>query len=170
MSKTFLESSAAYDANDLTSVVDVGGHWCICAWAWASAVSRDPETMEGIDIDCHRTNGRLRQVFELHIIESRDLVSPSGASYKAKAALDALDRKCPPQSANASGTQHMTRVLNATRLPPSPQLRQSGINSSLSQLRGQGGSAATPSGAKRSHCLLPVIISLVSGFAAAMTT
>jgi len=102
ISDTFLRSSATHDANDLTSVVAAGGHWCICAWAWASAVSRDPENMEGIEIDCQRTNGRLRQVFELHILEGRNLTSPSGASYKAKAAMDALNRKCPPQVRNIS--------------------------------------------------------------------
>jgi hypothetical protein len=116
MSKTFLESSATYDANNLTSVVDVGGHWCICAWAWASAVSRDSKNMEGIKIDCHRTNARLRQVFQLHIIESRDLISPSGASYKAKAALEALDRRCPPIADAQTGRGDSTS--SSTSYPP----------------------------------------------------
>jgi uncharacterized protein (DUF2237 family) len=115
ISETFLQSSVTHDANDLTSVVAAGGHWCICAWAWASAVSRDPENMEGIAIDCQRTNGRLRQVFELHLLEGRDLTSPSGASYKAKAALDALNRKCPPQTRNASAIESATsRALRGT--------------------------------------------------------
>jgi uncharacterized protein (DUF2237 family) len=35
MSSRFLDNSARHDANDLTSVVSEGGHWCICAWAFA---------------------------------------------------------------------------------------------------------------------------------------
>lgn len=48
MSDEFLKKSAEHDANDLSSVVQAGGHWCICAWAWASAVQRDPEKFEGV--------------------------------------------------------------------------------------------------------------------------
>jgi len=103
MSKKFLESSRDHDRNDLSSVVAEGGHWCICAWAWASTVSRDPENMEGITIDCERTNGRLRQVYELHIQEGTYLMSPSGAYYKAKNALDALNKKCPPTQSITQG-------------------------------------------------------------------
>merc|ERR1711990_709929 len=133
MSKAFLESSATYDANDLTSVVNVGGHWCICAWAWASAVSRDPQNMEGIEIDCARTNGRLRQVFELHIVEGRNLVSPSGASYRAQAALDALDRKCPLPIANVATFGNQTAVSDlATALTtPGPSRATTVFPSSL---------------------------------------
>lgn len=96
MSQKFLDASRDHDSNDLSSVVAEGGHWCICAWAWASAVSRDPINMEGIRIDCERTNGRLRQVYELHIREGTQLRSPSGAFYKARDALEALNKKCPP--------------------------------------------------------------------------
>jgi len=160
MSKTFLESSATYDANNLTSVVDAGGHWCICAWAWASAVSRDPENMEGIAIDCQRTNGRLRQVFQLHIMESRDLISPSGASYKAKAALDALDRKCPPLNANASATMKQP-ASTSTKMATSTTIQQAADL----QLK----TAATASGAVRSHNELVVIMTLVSWLAAMMS-
>ena len=42
MTEEFLKNSAMDDGNDLSSVVSAGGHWCICAWAWASAVQRDP--------------------------------------------------------------------------------------------------------------------------------
>jgi len=94
MSQEFLDSSANNDANDLSSVVSVGGHWCICAWAWASAVMRDPENYQGITIDCARTNMRLRNVYEMHIQENRALRSPSGAHYQSQAALDAVDAVC----------------------------------------------------------------------------
>jgi len=106
MSQKFLESSAKYDANDLSSVVSEGGHWCICAWAWASAVSRDPdETMpEGIQLDCERTNGRLRNVYEMYIGEGRDITSPSGAGYKPYNALQAVNKICGEEGTAASGT------------------------------------------------------------------
>ena len=127
MSDQFLQASATHDANDLSSVVSAGGHWCICAWAWASAVSRDPTSLtpEGITLDCGRTNLKasaqiqtacasrptafhltghppsilapcvqLREVYESHIQAGADLHSPSGAAYKAKAALDAVNRVC----------------------------------------------------------------------------
>lgn len=110
-SQEFLQSSATNDANDLSSVVSVGGHWCICAWAWASAVSRDPENYQGVSLDCARTNARLRNVYDLHIQEDRTLQSPSGAHYQAQAALDAVEAVCagveaPPREdipAGASG-------------------------------------------------------------------
>lgn len=94
MSKTFLESSARYDRNDLSSVVKEGGHWYICAWAWASAVSRDPKTFEGLQIDCERTNGHLRDVYRTFADAGRQLASPSGAQYQAQAALDAVEQVC----------------------------------------------------------------------------
>merc|ERR1712146_851392 len=46
MSDKFLAQSAKHDGNDLRSVVKSGGHWCICAWAFASAVTRDPVHLE----------------------------------------------------------------------------------------------------------------------------
>lgn len=95
MSDTFLASSAQNDGNDLSSVVSSGGHWCICAWAWASAVQRDKENFQGISLECDRTNARLRKVYQMHIEQGHDLTSPSGASYKAQAALDALNKVCP---------------------------------------------------------------------------
>ena len=97
MSDEFLRKSAQHDANDLSSVVQHGGHWCICAWAWASAVQRDPSGYEGITLECDRTNAKLRDVYEEHISSGADLRSPSGASYKAKAALDAVNQLCPPK-------------------------------------------------------------------------
>merc|ERR1712193_557521 len=93
---TFLQSSATYDSNDLSSVVQEGGHWCICAWAWASAVSRDPVNFEGIQLDCERTNARLRNVYELYISESRKMTSPSGAQYAVEQALESVNKICDP--------------------------------------------------------------------------
>ena len=78
MGEQFLRASAQHDANDLSSVVSAGGHWCICAWAWASAVSRDPSRHEGITLDCDRTNLKLREVYESHIASGSDLHSRRG--------------------------------------------------------------------------------------------
>lgn len=64
MSQEFLKNSAEKDGNDLSSVVKPDGHWCICAWAFASAVERDPKTLEGLQLDCARTNSKLRHVYE----------------------------------------------------------------------------------------------------------
>ena len=94
MSDRFLKSSAKFDRNDLSSVVKDGGHWCICAWAWASAVSRDPKNFEGLQLDCDRTNGHLRDVYRTFAEAKRGLASPSGAQYQAQAALDAVEEVC----------------------------------------------------------------------------
>lgn len=97
MSDEFLRMSASRDGNDLSSVVQAGGHWCICAWAWASAVQRDPKSYEGITLECERTNAKLREVYQSFIDAGADLRSPSGAAYKAKEALDAVNRICPSE-------------------------------------------------------------------------
>merc|ERR550532_1304144 len=96
MTDYFIKQSAKYDKNDLSSVVQQGGHWCICAWAWASAVQRDPESFEGITLECERTNARLRNVYEAYISSNDEICSPGGRCYEAKAALDALNKLCPP--------------------------------------------------------------------------
>jgi len=94
MSDAFLESSKVKDDNDLSPAVRAGGHWCICAWAWASAVRRDPKQFEGLSLDCTRTNGRLRDVYRSYIAAGEQLESPSGALYPAKEALDAVNALC----------------------------------------------------------------------------
>lgn len=94
MSSDFLKSSAKNDRNDLSSVVNVGGHWCICAWAWAAAVRRDPKNFEGLKLDCERTNGRLRDVYRSFMKDGVDLMSPSGKMYPAKEALNAAATVC----------------------------------------------------------------------------
>lgn len=93
MSREFLDDSVTYDHNDLSSVVTVGGHWCICAWAFASAVSRAPgeDQPEGITLDCEATNGQLRDVYT-HFATLR---SPSGATYRSRNALELVERLCP---------------------------------------------------------------------------
>ena len=107
MSNTFLQQSAKIDGNDLSSVVHEEGHWCICAWAWAGAVQRDPTGFEGIKLDCERTNSVLRRVYQHFIDEGRDLQAPSGVFYKAQAALDAVNQLCPsdPADSDPSATQ-----------------------------------------------------------------
>jgi uncharacterized protein (DUF2237 family) len=107
MSREFLDDSVTYDHNDLSSVVSVGGHWCICAWAFASAVSRAPgeDTPEGITLDCESTNGQLRDVYT-HFATLR---SPSGATYRSRNALTLVDRLCPKDA-----------ELTGDGAPPSP--------------------------------------------------
>ncbi len=116
MSEQFLASSARHDANDLSSVVNAGGHWCICAWAWASAVTRDPHsnTPEGITLECERTNYKLREVYESHMRMGADLHSPSGAAYKAKEALDAVNRVCNRSSMEGAPSLSAPSAVKAT--------------------------------------------------------
>ena len=121
MSDTFLQSSAKNDANDLSSVVQEGGHWCICAWAWASAVTRDPDsnTPQGIVLDCERTNRKLRDVYQYYITNNKDIVSPSGIGYKAATALAAVNRICghpksgADEAPSASSTAHIHAAATA---------------------------------------------------------
>jgi len=117
MSQKFLEQSAKHDANDLSSVVNEGGHWCICAWAWASAVQRDPEGKEGIVLDCERTNGRLRNVYGMFIDEDKLIHSPSGAGYRAYEALQAVNEVCGEAGNPASGTMQRPPEAPATEAP-----------------------------------------------------
>lgn len=98
MDDDFLASSASEDGNDLSSVVSHGEHWCICAWAWASAVSRDPVRFEGLELKCEETNEKLRGVYQKYIDDNEDMRGPSGAAYGAQSALEAVDRLCPTVS------------------------------------------------------------------------
>lgn len=131
MSDEFLRASARHDGNDLSSVVQAGGHWCICAWAWASAVQRDPKSYEGITLECERTNAKLREVYQSFIDAGADLRSPSGAAYKAKEALDAVDRICPSMAAAPAAatpalpapTTQVVEAAAAAALPSEPRLR-----------------------------------------------
>ena len=91
MSQEFLDSSAKSDGNDLSSVVKPGGHWCICAWAWASAVQRAPDTYQGLALVCNSTNSRLREVYQTH----ETLSSPTNIQYESGAALKAVNSLCP---------------------------------------------------------------------------
>ena len=94
MSDKFLKASAKKDGNDLSSVVQAGGHWCICAWAFAGAVARDPEHIEGIELACDRTNEKLRGVYQHFIDAGRKLTAPSGVQYEAGAALKKVNEIC----------------------------------------------------------------------------
>merc|ERR550532_156105 len=125
MTDYFIKQSAKYDKNDLSGVVQQGGHWCICAWAWASAVQRDPESFEGITLECERTNARLRNVYEAYISSNDEICSPGGRCYEAKAALDALNKLCPPTAAAPAAAgdgptlteSHAATIDNARRAP-----------------------------------------------------
>ena len=80
-------------------------------------------------MECDRTNVKLREVYESHIAAGADLRSPSGAAYKAKAALDAVNRVC--------GNSSSTAAL-AVLAPPPPAIRAAGnvaaATSSVAQL------------------------------------
>ena len=71
MDEEFLASSAAHDGNDLSSVVAHGERWCVCAWAWASAVERDPARTEGLRLECEESNAKLREVYQSYIDRGR---------------------------------------------------------------------------------------------------
>jgi len=94
MSSEFLETSAAQDGNDLSSVVDNGGYWCICAWAWAAAVQRDSSGYEGLELQCEKSNGMLRNVYKSAIEDGGSMSGPTGISYEAQGALDAVNDVC----------------------------------------------------------------------------
>jgi hypothetical protein len=58
--------------------------------------------MQGIVLDCERTNEKLRGVYQHFVDEGRDLHSPSGVAYKASTALTFLNRICPESSSSSS--------------------------------------------------------------------
>jgi len=91
MSQQFLSNSAEKDGNDLSSVVHAGGHWCICAWAFASAVHRDNKTLEGLELDCDKTNIKLVNIYE----EFETLTGPTSRSYQLGPALQKVFELCP---------------------------------------------------------------------------
>jgi hypothetical protein len=57
-------------------------------------VSRDPKGFEGLQLDCDRTNGHLRDVYRSFAANGQQLASPSGAKYQAQAALEAVEELC----------------------------------------------------------------------------
>jgi hypothetical protein len=97
-----LSSSAAHDGNDLSSVVAHGERWCVCAWAWASAVERDPDNTEGLRLECEESNAKLRAVYQSFIDRGEGMTGPTGVAYGPTRALEAVNRLCPaPASAGA---------------------------------------------------------------------
>jgi len=117
MSNKFIAQSALIDKNDLSSVTSEGQHWCICAWAWASSVARDPIGFEGIKLECGRTNQRLREVYQTYINSGNDICSPGGVCYKAKAALDAVNKLCPESGISAlSSPQKRSAVQRSQQI------------------------------------------------------
>ena len=71
--------------------------------ATQAAVQRDPVGLEGIELDCARTNDKLREVYNHFIEQGQQLRSPSGASYEAQAALDRVDALCGGAPEGSSG-------------------------------------------------------------------
>jgi hypothetical protein len=102
MDKEFLDSSAIHDGNDLSSVVKHGQRWCVCAWAWASAVERDPTNFEGLKLECEESNAKLREVYQSFIDRGEGLTGPTEQTYGPAAALDAVNRLCPSANGGAS--------------------------------------------------------------------
>lgn len=100
MDERFLANSASVDGNDLSSVVGHGEHWCVCAWAFASAVDRDPTGMEGLRLLCEESNAKLRDVYRHYIDAGEGLTGPTGNTYGPTEALNAVNRLCPEPEAN----------------------------------------------------------------------
>lgn len=90
VTQTFLDNSKNNDGNDLSSVVSAGQNWCICAWAFASAVVRDSSNAEGLILECDKTNSKLREVYETN----SQLQGPTGNSYDSAAALAYVNTTC----------------------------------------------------------------------------
>mmetsp|Transcript_52962 Transcript_52962/g.99495 ORF Transcript_52962/g.99495 Transcript_52962/m.99495 type:complete len:238 (+) Transcript_52962:2-715(+) len=90
VTQKFLDNSASQDANDLSSVISAGDTWCICAWAFASSVTRDPNSAEGLELQCEKTNAKLREVYNSHA----SLDSPSGNKYESTSALNFVNGLC----------------------------------------------------------------------------
>jgi hypothetical protein len=80
-----------------------------------AAVQRDPVGLEGIELDCARTNNKLREVYNHFIQQGERLRSPSGASYEAQTALDTVDALCgaPAGSSGAVGHTSGRRAAEA---------------------------------------------------------
>eukprot|EP00928_Gymnodinium_smaydae_P087009 TRINITY_DN71372_c0_g1_i1.p1 TRINITY_DN71372_c0_g1~~TRINITY_DN71372_c0_g1_i1.p1 ORF type:complete len:215 (+),score=43.94 TRINITY_DN71372_c0_g1_i1:148-792(+) len=94
MSDEFLNNSKNEDNNDLRPAVSAGGHWCICAWAFASAVQRGGNTIEGLKLDCDRTNLKLVDVYEHAMSSGGFLQSPSEKNYAVEDALKYVRETC----------------------------------------------------------------------------
>jgi hypothetical protein len=47
-------------------------------WMWAGAVARDSENFEGLELECDRSNEKLRDVFQHFIDAGEGMSSPSG--------------------------------------------------------------------------------------------
>jgi len=45
---------------------------------WAGAVARDSENFEGLELECDRSNEKLRDVFQHFIDAGEGMSSPSG--------------------------------------------------------------------------------------------
>jgi len=103
MDDEFLASSAAHDGNDLSGVVAHGERWCVCAWAWASAVERDPERTEGLRLECEESNAKLRAVYQSFIDRGEGMTGPTGVAYGPTRALEAVNKLCPAPAPAGAG-------------------------------------------------------------------
>jgi|TARA_B110000977_G_scaffold197318_3_gene279543 hypothetical protein len=110
MADEFLESSAENDGNDLSSVAGHGERWCVCAWAWASAVERDPDGLEGLQLQCEESNAKLREVYQAFIDKGESMSGPTGRTYGVEQALEAVDRLCPSGDAAELGALSAKRA------------------------------------------------------------
>lgn len=131
MTQEFLDKSVKYDANDLSRVVSRGGHWCICAWAFASAVARStPADLaagkpEGIKLMCEATNGKLRDVYSHYA----SLQSPSRQTYLSKPALALANRLCPDKTnVQVQGTTVSVTKDESKNLDPCYVLKGSSVS------------------------------------------
>jgi len=110
MSSKFLKNSANKDRNDLNSVVQENGHWCICAWAFASAVHRDSKALEGLELDCNRTNLKLVDVYRKFERRGEEMRGPGQYSYPVGPALRKVFELCPHAHYAASQRQMQANI------------------------------------------------------------
>lgn len=89
-------------------------NWCIPAWAWASAVARDPKNREGLKLHCEASNSRLRDIYQDYGI----FESPTGNQYPGEPALAQVDQLCGEAKVNADS--QYAGVLSPDRRPWPP--------------------------------------------------
>eukprot|EP00747_Dinoflagellata_sp_TGD_P206523 gnl/TRDRNA2_/TRDRNA2_80220_c0_seq1.p1 gnl/TRDRNA2_/TRDRNA2_80220_c0~~gnl/TRDRNA2_/TRDRNA2_80220_c0_seq1.p1 ORF type:complete len:471 (-),score=51.01 gnl/TRDRNA2_/TRDRNA2_80220_c0_seq1:57-1442(-) len=107
MSEEFLEGLyPTYDLHGLhddRDIAEPGELWCLDVFAWAKAAVEDPENVEGLEVECDRTEAHARDVFKnflwLHEDEDGD---PHPNTWKdrreAVAGLERLDKECGPDA------------------------------------------------------------------------
>lgn len=72
-------------------------HWCICQWAFNSFLQAAGTSCDDFDVNCEATNNQARQAY--------------GDNPKYAAALECLNKKCPPQEDESAVNTGATNAL-----------------------------------------------------------